>query len=46
MRFKLFTLILALMAFAIPSFAEEGGVNFVEGKTFAEILQMAKQDDQ
>lgn len=45
MRFKLFTLILALMAFAIPSFAEEGGVNFVEGKTFAEILQMAKQEN-
>lgn len=45
MRFKFITLIIAALAFAFPSFAEEGGVNFVEGKTFAEILQLAKQEN-
>lgn len=45
MRFNLFTCILMILTYAIPSFAEEGGVSFVEGKTFAEILQQAKQEN-
>lgn len=45
MRFNLFTCILMILTYAVPSFAEEGGVSFVEGKTFSEILQQAKQEN-
>lgn len=45
MHSKVITLIIALLAFASPLFAEESGVNFVEGKTFAEVLAQAKQEN-